>query len=178
MTAIAKVFGSNSSAHSTMCAINQAGDLWCWGWNGSGVVGNGTTSNQNYAAPVLTGVGGSQFANVAQVALGEGFACARKTDGTVWCWGDNTDGELGDGSSTSQSLYPVQVIGLPTSATALDAYGATACAVTSDENIWCWGSANQDQLGNGVSSGDTNVPTRVLTARWQGRRSVARSPSA
>ena len=84
------------------CARKSDGTAWCWGSSSLGQLGDGVLKadrpvSRERAAPV------AGLHDVAQLALGERHSCARLTDGTVWCWGDDTDGQLGDGSGTSRS---------------------------------------------------------------------------
>ena len=77
------------------------------------------------------------FTGFSQVAAGDGYTCAMKTDGTVWCWGANSSGQLGDGSTTNRTR-PVQVVGI-SDATQIVAYNGKACALKSDTTVACWG---------------------------------------
>ena len=77
------------------------------------------------------------FTGFSQVAAGDGYTCAMKTDGTVWCWGANSSGQLGDGSTTDRTR-PVQVVGV-SDATQIVAFNGKACALKSDTTVACWG---------------------------------------
>jgi hypothetical protein len=91
------------------CAIRAGGTLWCWGNNGSGQLGIGSTMNesrpQEVTSPARAGWG----------SVGEGgyHTCALRTGGTLWCWGENTSGELGIGSLAPDETLPQQVTGCP-----------------------------------------------------------------
>ena len=85
-----------------ICALKNDGTLWCWGYNFTGVVGNGTTTMQAQPAQV------AGLTDVAEVLAAGDHACARKKNGSVWCWGDNSYGQWGDGTTTSR-LTPVEV---------------------------------------------------------------------
>jgi alpha-tubulin suppressor-like RCC1 family protein len=86
---------------------------------------------------------------VAEVSAGDLFACARKTDGTLWCWGNNSKGGIGDGSTTNR-LSPVPVTALASSVTAVSANGRHACAARDDGTLWCWGWNAKGELGDGT----------------------------
>jgi alpha-tubulin suppressor-like RCC1 family protein len=136
------------------CALKNDGTVWCWGRNGSGQLGNGTTATTLMppAAPVM-GLG----ATVAEVVAGSDFTCARKTDGTLWCWGANRFGQLGDGTTTDRSTA-VQVSGLGGQATAVWAGAYHGCARRMDGTLLCWGLNDDGQLGDGTT---TNRPSPV-----------------
>jgi alpha-tubulin suppressor-like RCC1 family protein len=94
--------GSNHS-----CALLTSGEVWCWGGNLSGQVGDGTTTQRIKPVPVtLAGP-------ATQVVAGEAHSCALLASGQVQCWGDNTYGQLGSGSNAAGSLTPVTVVSLP-----------------------------------------------------------------
>jgi alpha-tubulin suppressor-like RCC1 family protein len=88
----------------TTCATNQAGQLWCWGANGLGQVGDGTTAVRSTPTQVGTAT------SWVTVSMGDSHACGTRTAGTQFCWGNNSKGELGTGSlSPASSPTPVQV---------------------------------------------------------------------
>lgn len=93
-----------------------------------------------------------------KVASGTDFTCARKTDATVWCWGLNSSGQLGDGTTTNRNR-PVQVSGL-TGVTDVDNQSDFACALKSDTTVWCWGNGGFGQLGRG-STANSSTPVQV-----------------
>ncbi|PKN45490.1 MAG: hypothetical protein CVU59_08895, partial [Deltaproteobacteria bacterium HGW-Deltaproteobacteria-17] len=136
------------------CTRFDDGQIWCWGRNTAGRLGDGTTTNR--PAPVQV-VGLTEPA--AMIAAGSGHTCAVLTDDTLWCWGDNALGQLGIGSNTSSSV-PVQVTGLPEPVIQLMARGYHTCAVLADESLWCWGYNNNGQLGDGTTV-SRNLPVPV-----------------
>ena len=96
---------------------------------------------------------------VPMVTAGGNHSCALMPDQSVWCWGQNIAGQLGDGS-TANSLVPVKVNAL---APAINvAAGEThTCAVTTSSQVWCWGSNAYGELGNGTTSQGSSVPVQV-----------------
>lgn len=124
------------------CVVKTNGTLWCWGYNWVGELGLGTTSTSGVPTPSQVTALGS---GVAQVNGGNHHTCARKTDGTIWCWGDNTYGQLGDGTTT-QRTSPVKVASLGTNNAEVVAGGDHTCARKTDNSLYCWGSNNVGQL--------------------------------
>jgi alpha-tubulin suppressor-like RCC1 family protein len=133
-------------------AVGAGGNVWAWGDNSHGQLGNGTTSASNTPI-VVPGLSG-----VAQIAAGPYYVLALKSDGTVWAWGDNADGSLGDGSTTDRSR-PVHVPGL-TGITQVVAAGPSF-AVRSDGTLFSWGLNGLGQLGNGTTGTTTASPAPV-----------------
>lgn len=95
---------------------------------------------------------------VVEVKAGGQTSCARRSDGTVWCWGNNQSGQLGDGTTVERAA-PVQVQGL-TGAVGLSVGSGYGCAVKGDGTVWCWGSNESGQLGDGTKT-DSAVPVQV-----------------
>ncbi len=122
------------------CGVRTDGTLWCWGHNGQGQLGDGTTTNRSTPRRI------GNRADWSSVAPGLTHTCATRTDGTAWCWGFNSQGELGDGTTT-QRLRPVQVAGA-SGWTAVSAGSTHTCGLRGDGVAWCWGSEGFGKLGN------------------------------
>ncbi len=135
------------------CAITGGGGVSCWGYNDSGQLGDGTAVNRSTPAAVsgLTGA-------VAVSSGGNFHTCALKADSTVVCWGNNSDGQLGD-STTVAKLTPVTVSGL-TDATAVSTASAHSCAIRATGSMACWGNNDRGQIGDATTVGKTG-PTAV-----------------
>jgi alpha-tubulin suppressor-like RCC1 family protein len=128
------------------CAHKSDGTLWCWGSNSNGQVGQGASTRQ-YSPLQVTALG----TNVVAVAAGGLHTCVRKSDDTLWCYGGNTYGQLGIGTTLSSS--PVQVAALGTNvAEVVTAYQYT-CARKGDGSLWCWGLNSSGQTGDGTAAG-------------------------
>jgi alpha-tubulin suppressor-like RCC1 family protein len=152
--------GSGVTAISTgflhTCALTQAGDVLCWGFNRERELGDGTTTDRNTPVPVV-GLGGGN------TAVG-GAGCALTSGGGVKCWGDNADGALGDGTREPRSGV-VDVRGLASGVTAVTADLGHACAVTAAGAARCWGDGSFGALGNGkFRISTTPVAVRGLTS--------------
>jgi alpha-tubulin suppressor-like RCC1 family protein len=138
-TTWAEVADGNPSQH--MAAIRTDGTLWLWGSNSVGQLGDNTANNRS--SPVQTVSGG---ANWAQVSLGESHSTAIKTDGTLWTWGLNTYGQLGDNSITTR-VSPVQIAG--TTWKQVSGGASHLAAVKTDGTLWTWGAGTFGRLGLG-----------------------------
>jgi alpha-tubulin suppressor-like RCC1 family protein len=142
------------------CAIEAGTDvLYCWGRNdvgqlGTGVRDMGTGELVNAVRPVAVG-GATRF---VEVAAGSDHTCALDRMGRAWCWGDNSDGKLGDGTQTQRDT-PVLVSGMQ-SFTQLGAGAFHTCAMAAGGQLWCWGANQNGQLGTGVQQGSTS-PVQV-----------------
>ena len=136
------------------CALTNAGGVWCWGYNWTGQLGDGTTADHPVPTPVIGLASG-----VAAIAAGYDHACALTTGRAVFCWGANEHGELGD-SSTEMRLTPVPVAGLGGGVAAIAAGQAHTCAVTMAGGVLCWGWNASGQLGDETTA-DHVVPAPV-----------------
>jgi alpha-tubulin suppressor-like RCC1 family protein len=115
--------------------VKGDGTVACWGMGGNGQLGDGMSTSSP------TPVTATGFSGITAIGTGTGFqgetTCALKSDGTVWCWGLNNGGQVGDGTMTN-APSPVEVPGI-TTATAISVGANGACAVTADQLLHCWG---------------------------------------
>lgn len=136
-----------SAGQNGTCVVTAAGGVRCWGIRGSEL---------NGAAPA--DVAGLE-SGVVSVSVGSMHQCAVTEAGAVLCWGDNTDHQLGDGTTTARS-EPVPVKGLTAPATAVAAGINHTCALTSAGAVACWGDNDMGQLGDGTKT-ERAAPTAV-----------------
>lgn len=140
------------------CALLKTGAVECWGENDSGSLGNGL----GVTSHVPVAVRGINASNPAvSIAAGTQTACATLRSGAVECWGDNTDGELGNGSSASDSLVPVAVSGLTSNGGVASSSGFGFCALDMSDVAYCWGSNTYGQLGDGKINSRSSTPVQV-----------------
>jgi alpha-tubulin suppressor-like RCC1 family protein len=162
--------------------VKNDNTAWCWGYNNYGQLGDGTATQRLTPVQVTTSLG----SNVSEVSAGTsnqwsngwyyyGHSCAIKTDSTVWCWGYNGDGELGN-NSTNTSYSPVQVVrsgGTPISgATSVATGGFSSCAVLDGGAVSCWGWNGYGNIGDGTTS-NRLVATQALGVGGTGTLSGA-----
>jgi len=138
------------------CGIRGTGTLWCWGLNFQGQLGNGTNTNSN--VPVQEAGAATDWTHVV---TGGRHSCGIRSTGTLWCWGLNFQGQLGNGTNTDSNV-PVQV-GTGTDWARIAAGDQHSCGLRGTGTVWCWGRNVSGQLGNG-SNADSNVPVQEATA--------------
>lgn len=148
---------TRSTAGSTLVSaggIKTDGTLWTWGYNNNGQLGNGSTTCRS--SPGTVAGGGT---NWCQVASGAGFMAAIKTDGTLWTWGRNSNGQLGIGTSGAgvDRSSPGTTVGGGTNWCLVSAGYNEAVAVKTDGTLWRWGYTSGAPLGGPVSSPVTVV---------------------
>jgi len=128
-------------------------------------LGYGSTADSNIPVQVSDQGGAGFLTDVEDVSSGQSHTCALLTDGTVWCWGYNAAGALGDGTNTDTPI-PVQVLGTGGVGTLINVQSIAAgwahtCASLTDGTAWCWGHNGKGQLGDGTNNA-SNSPVQVL----------------
>jgi len=136
------------------CALTTSGGVKCWGQNGYGQLGDGTTTDRTTPVDVIGLTSG-----VSAITTGWFHTCALTASGGVKCWGDNWYGKLGDGT-TEERGTPVDVIGLTSGVSAITAGWGHTCALTASGGVKCWGFNDDGELGDGTTDGRT-TPVNV-----------------
>jgi alpha-tubulin suppressor-like RCC1 family protein len=139
----------DTGGSATCVVVDPTGDVWCWGDNEHGQLGDGTTTAS--FTPIRANI-----TDVVDVAAGGGrmgdqtaaMACAIKRDRTLWCWGDNAYGQLGDGTTIDRP-EPVEVIGV-TDPVAVTIGRTHVCTLEAAGTARCWGGNDRGQLGDGT----------------------------
>ena len=144
-------FQTLGAGYQHACGLTATGEVYCWGSNGTGQLGDGTTTHRTVATKMEAGLA------FTQVSAGELHSCGLGAGGTAFCWGWNHYGQLGDGTTVDHSS-PSPIFGHTFAS--LDVGGEHSCALTSDGAAWCWGYNTNGQLGDG-STTDRSTPTLV-----------------
>jgi alpha-tubulin suppressor-like RCC1 family protein len=126
-------------------AIKTDGTLWTWGYGSKSRLGNGAISG-NISTPVTTFAGGT---NWKQVSCNLVSTAAIKTDGTLWAWGEGTDGRLGN-NSFSQRSTPITTFAGGTNWKQVACGYRHMAAIKTDGTLWTWGYENNGALGNNI----------------------------
>lgn len=148
-----------SSGAMHTCAILNNGSVVCWGYQGSGLLGNGQSVPRNNAWGLISDFGSGMRA--IAISAGSIHTCAILENGSVACWGQDSSGQLGNGNS-GIATKPVITENLPGSRSAIAisvGYGHS-CVILDNQSVSCWG--HQDHIGNGTQSSNLDYPT--LTA--------------
>lgn len=163
-----------SAGKSHTVALKKDGTLWAWGSNASGELGNGTVDPSN--VPVQVGVAKNYFTNWTAVSAGGVHNVARRADGTIWSWGDNTKGQLGRVVLTDTTDVAYQSPILPALVggdvsnrwVSVTAGSEHSLAVRSDGALFAWGANGFSQLGVELASvSDVGIPTQVgVDTHW------------
>jgi alpha-tubulin suppressor-like RCC1 family protein len=143
------------------CGIKANNSLWCWGTNKYSDLGIGISGS---APEVPFGTPQKLGGSWIDVAAGSNHSCGIKTDNTLWCWGRNDEGQLGNGT-TNNSSTPVQVSG-GGSWKSVSAGLKSNCAIRSDDTMRCWGNNNDGQLGTGNTTQYTSPTALTATGGW------------
>ena len=162
-----------ATGYNHSCGILHDNSLVCWGSDYYGQLGDGgTNTDRAYVAaylPVDLGSGRTALA----VAAGHSHTCAILDDGSLKCWGDNSHGQLGDGSTTDRTS-PVQVdLGSGNTAVSISAGHSHTCAILDDGTLKCWGQDNNGQIGDGGTNSDQSSPVTINLGSSQTADSVS-----
>ncbi len=137
------------------CALQQEGTVQCWGYNWYGQLGTGMAGADQPTPQTVVGL-----SNVMALSAGGYHTCALQQGGTVQCWGENEDGQLGTGMAGDDQPTPQDVAGL-SDVIALSAGNYHTCALRQDGTVQCWGYNWDGQLGTGMVGGDQPSPQPV-----------------
>ena len=161
------------------CALKSDGGVLCWGYQGIGRLGNNSRARTGQNHPVAVvgedingdNDGDGLLTGITQISSGVQHTCALKNNGGVLCWGEGTNGRLGN-NGTGDKYHPVAVVGedtngdsngdgLLTGITQISAGNKHTCALKSDGGVLCWGEGANGRLGNN-GTGDKYHPVAVV----------------
>ena len=126
------------------CAITDNGSIICWGWNHRGQLGTGSSGDpdkdsEGLPTPTPTASLGEGRTAIS-ISAGRIHTCALLDDGSVSCWGDNYDGQVGDNSTTNRYVpTPISSLGDGRTAVAISSGAHHTCALLEDGSVSCWG---------------------------------------
>ncbi|MDD3035364.1 MAG: hypothetical protein PHO93_00400 [Candidatus Saccharimonadaceae bacterium] len=166
-----KTIKSISAGLDHTCAIASDDQLYCWGDNGSGQLGNG--SYESSTVPVAVNTAGALYdKTILSVAVGWANTCVLASDNGVYCWGYNVDGRLGNKTKSNSNLpIAVDVTGVLKDKKIVAI--SDVCAIDSAGQAYCWGGNWEGQLGNGTKV-DSAVPVAVdMTSQLSGKKFVS-----
>jgi alpha-tubulin suppressor-like RCC1 family protein len=146
VVALSSAVSAISSGGTHTCALMAGGGVMCWGDNGSGQLGNGTSEPKRLTPVNVIGLPGV----VNAISTGGSHSCALMTGGRLECWGRNNYGQLGNGTTTA-TIEPVLVAGLAGGVGAVSAGSRHTCALMQAGGARCWGFNFYGQLGDGTS---------------------------
>src|SRR5258708_4943256 len=149
----APTVGASAGGGEHTLSVKSDGTALAWGNNWAGQLGDGGVEASSTTPKAVVGL-----TNVAAMAAGANHSLALTSDGTVWAWGFNADGELGDGTTLSRNT-PEQVSGLH-NVVAIAGGNGYSMAAEADGTLWAWGYNGDGELGNGTYS-NSYVPVQV-----------------
>jgi alpha-tubulin suppressor-like RCC1 family protein len=136
---------------SNNCALTKSGGLECWGFGGTGQMGD-----NNAEGNLVPGDVSGLTAGVRDLVIGDSHMCALLEDRSVRCWGYNGYGSIGDGN-TEDVLAPIEPEGLEGEFDQVAIGDAHTCALKASGEVWCWGERRHGQLGDGTTEGGSRA---------------------
>jgi alpha-tubulin suppressor-like RCC1 family protein len=156
--------GKDHAVATANSGISVLTSVWAWGANDHGQLADGDPTFADHAATRVTGLP----SYIAGISAGGQFTTVLGTDGTVWAWGDNDDGQLGSTPTGIFTVRPANTVGIGSGITQLSAGGAYVLALKSNGTVLAWGSNSFGQLGIGNTTSPVGpVQVAGLTSATQ-----------
>ena len=149
-------FQSITAGSEHTCALTAEGKAYCWGWNNQGQLGNNSATNSLIPVAVQMPAGVS----FQSISAGNSHTCALTTEDKAYCWGWNTNGQLGNNFTTKSSIPAAVQMPAGVSFQSIAANTTHTCALTTEGKAYCWGWNGYGQLGNN-STTDSRIPAAV-----------------
>ena len=153
-------------AISHTCAIASDNLAYCWGWDDNGQIGNGATTGDQVSPVAVDTSGVLSGKTILDIDAGTYTTCSIASDNQGYCWGNDTNGPLGNGATSSDQPSPVAVDNTGVLSgkdlTAIAIYGSSTCTISSEGKAYCWGNDSSGQIGNGGRTGNQNSADNVL----------------
>lgn len=162
------IINSINSGNTHSCSILDDGSVRCWGDNEHGQLGDGTRANSLSPILAATPLGKSAIS----ISTGGEHTCAIFDDGTLRCWGSNSNGQIGDGTFIERTTPTLINLGLDKFAKSVSLGQTHTCALLNDDSIKCWGSNSNGQIGDGTTL-DSNSPRSVTLQGGQTAISIS-----
>jgi alpha-tubulin suppressor-like RCC1 family protein len=141
-------------------ALKKDGSVWAWGHDASGQLGDGAVLPGADVSTPIQSIAPSTTNPVVAIAAGDAFSLAKKKDGSVWTWGNNASGELGDNTTNDRST-PAVVSGLSTGVSKIAAGGSFCVVLKTDGSVLAWGNDASGELGDNGAPNDEHLPVQV-----------------
>jgi alpha-tubulin suppressor-like RCC1 family protein len=152
-----ETFTSLAAGYIHTCGLTPAGAAYCWGDNEFGQLGDGTTTDRLTPTPVATPVG----VRFASLDAGWIHSCGLTPEGAAYCWGENSDGTIGDGTTTNRLIPTAVTMPAGVTFTSLAVGILHTCGLTAAGTLYCWGANQRGRVGDGTT---TNRLTPVPVA--------------
>src|SRR5690606_15802606 len=144
------------------CAVLDAGSLYCWGENTEGMLGQDDSyPGQDAFSPQRVG----EHNDFTSADAGQGHACAIRRPGQLWCWGRNSDHQLGLGDQAAAQFRVAQRVGDQTDWIGVSAGQGHSCGLSADGALWCWGDNEFGNLGTGDRE-PRSVPVEIAAGNY------------
>jgi alpha-tubulin suppressor-like RCC1 family protein len=149
-------FASVSAGFRHTCGLARDGRAYCWGRSNEGQLGVGSTDGSEKSTPLLVS-GGLTFSSIS---VGFGYTCGVTTTGQGYCWGNNSEGELGNGTRDVKNV-PTLVAGGLTFSVIVGSVAYHTCGISTSQRAYCWGRNEYGQLGAGIAADFSLSPVEV-----------------